>query len=162
MINLFVNRCCMTSYIVTCAGKLPRNGKMVILIQISVYAHTGHIPIDCTVNTSMLFGWVQCAGFRMELSLFQTDEAYTQVCHTGCLVLSSFPRPSRVGVRQGGYQHKITTPASDSTRRRRGWGERVSGPAYITVAVGNHIHQIKSSIYLCGSGDSGGGAGGLR
>lgn len=34
-----------------------------------------------------------------------------------------------------------------------------SALAYITVAVGNHIHQIKSSIYLCGSGDSGGGVG---
>lgn len=26
---------------------------------------------------------------------------------------------------------------------------------YITVTVGNRIHQIKSSIYLSGSGDSG-------
>lgn len=71
--------------------------------------------------SSMLYWWVQCAGFRMELSLFQSDEAYTQVRHTGCLVLSSFSRPNRVGVRQGGYRDKITTPASDSTRRRRGW-----------------------------------------
>ena len=94
----------------------------------------------------------------MEPSLFQSDEAYTQVRHTGCLVLSSFPRPSRKGVCQGGYQHKITTLAPDSTTGR---GGGVSGPAYITVAVGNRIHQIKSSIYLCGSGDSGDGAGGL-
>lgn len=65
---------------------------------------------------------------------------------------------------------EITTPAPDSSGRRRvdgGWGVCVcvcmgggaSGPAYITVTVGNHIHQIKSSIYLCGSGDSGGGRG---
>lgn len=54
---------------------------------------------------------------------------------------------------------KITTPAPDSAEEEgEGW---VSGPAYITVAVGNRIHQIKSSIYLCGSGDNGGGAGGF-
>lgn len=41
-----------------------------------------------------------------------------------------------------------------------GGGGGAFGPVYITVAVGNRIHQIKSSIYLCGSGDSGGGAGG--
>lgn len=79
--------------------------------------------------------------------------------HTGCLVLSSFTGPSQEGVRQGGYLHKITTLTSDSISIR-GEGRRGdSGPAYITVTVGNRIHQIKSSIYLCGSGDSGGGGG---
>ncbi|KAK1904095.1 Protein Smg like, partial [Dissostichus eleginoides] len=63
-------------------------------------------------------------------------------CHKG-----EFPLPQPRGVRRGGYQRKITTPAPDSTRGRGG-GE-ASGPPYITVAVGNRIHQIKSSIYLC-------------
>lgn len=38
--------------------------------------------------------------------------------------------------------------------REGGRGGASLAPAYITVAVGNRIHQIKSSIYLCGSGDS--------
>lgn len=33
-------------------------------------------------------------------------------------------------------------------------GVHGTGPVYITVTVGNRIHQIKSSIYLSGSGDS--------
>lgn len=36
----------------------------------------------------------------------------------------------------------------------RGWGGAPLAPVYITVAVGNRIHQIKSSIYLRSSGDS--------
>lgn len=42
------------------------------------------------------------------------------------------------------------------------WGVHRSGPVCITVTVGNRIHQIKSSIYLSGSGDSGGERGGGR
>lgn len=56
---------------------------------------------------------------------------------------------------RGGYRHKIATLAPDLTG-----GGGAYGPAYITVAVGNRIHQIKSSIHLCGSGDSGGRVGG--
>lgn len=43
-------------------------------------------------------------------------------------------------------------------RERSGEGRGDSGSACITVTVGNCIRQIKSSVYLCGSGDSGGGA----
>lgn len=94
----------------------------------------------------------------MELFLFQTAGAYAQVRHTGCLVLSGFPspQPGRGAPRRLSGQNHFS---SSRLHRGQGWGG--SGPAYITVAVGNHIHQIKSSIYLCGSGDSGGGAGAL-
>lgn len=67
----------------------------------------------------------------MDSPLFQLHEAYAQVRHTGCLVLSSFHRPGRRCVRQGGYRHKITTLAPDLTG-----GGGACGPAYITVAVG--------------------------
>lgn len=89
---------------------------------------------------------------RVDSSLFQLIEAYTQVSHEGWIVLSSSRRPSRHCVHRGGYRHKITTPAPALAG-----GGGAYGPAYITVTVGNRIHQIKSSIYLCGSGDSGGG-----
>lgn len=39
------------------------------------------------------------------------------------------------------------------------WGGAPVAPTYITVAVGNRIHQIKSSIHLRSSGDTVGGRG---
>lgn len=81
-------------------------------------------------------------GFGMDSPLFQLHEAYAQVRHTGCLVLSSFHRPARRCVHRGGYRHKITTLAPDLTG-----GGGAYGPAYITVAVGNRIHQ--SQAFTC-------------
>lgn len=117
----------------------------------------GHVPFHIQALNmmfwSVLMGWFSNATFEKTVcfSLIR----YAQVCHTGCLVLSSFLRPRWEGVHQGGYQLKNHHSSS-----RLHQGEGAYDPACITVAVGNHIHQIKSSIYLCGSGDSGEGGGG--
>lgn len=138
---------------VTWLDNLLRNSNWIT--SISVHVDT-RIPIHYHHHRASKFVIRMSAdGFGMDSPLFQLHEAYAQVRHTECLVLSSFHRPARRCVHRGGYRHKITTLAPDLTG-----GGGAYGPAYITVAVGNRIHQIKSSIHLCGSGDSGGRVGG--
>lgn len=121
MLNLFINRCHLTSYTVTWVGKLPRTEKCSYrYLYEHVSMHTAFAPFITHHHVLLIpyFNGLLCAGFRMELSLFQPDEAFTQVRHTGSPVLSSFSHPSQEGVRRGGYQHKITTSAPDSTGGR--------------------------------------------
>lgn len=99
----------------------------------------------------------------MQIHIYYTVVALTQhlslvsdVRRTTQDVLSSpFLSPRLAIGLKGGYQSKNHHSSSRPTMED-GVGEGLV-TAYITVTVENHIHQIKSSIYLCGSGDSGGG-----
>lgn len=93
-------------------------------------------------------------ALMQHLSLVSAWWDKLQERHTGCLVFSIFSPRLAMGLK-GGYQSKNHHPSSRPAMEV-GVGEGLV-TAYITVAVENHIHQIKSSIYLCGSGDSGGG-----
>lgn len=103
--------------------------------------------------------YIRCVSFwpcfPPQPSLFQPDEAYRCVTQDVLSSLVSFAREEK-GCSAGVISTEITASAPDSTDA--GWvGGWVhgSGPVYITVTVGNRIHQIKPSIYLSGSGDSG-------
>lgn len=82
---------------------------------------------------------------------------------TGASHRMSCPLQFPLPLQRKGAPRRLSTcnsPLQLQTEPERGGGGGGSCSVYITVTVGNRIHQIKSSIYLCGSSDSAGGEGG--
>lgn len=101
--------------LVTWLDNLLRNSNWIT----SISAHVDtRIPIHYHHHRAPKFVIRMSAdGFGMDSPLFQLHEAYAQVRHTGCLVLSSFHRPGRRCV-----PRRLSAQNRHSSSRLDRWG----------------------------------------